>query len=60
MAPNGGGDGSSELPSASSASPDDGSSAPACPHCQAPLYKRHCKYVCPQHGVVIDCSDPFR
>ncbi|MFU8869314.1 HVO_2523 family zinc finger protein [Natronococcus sp.] len=34
--------------------------APTCPHCQAPMYKRHCKYVCPQHGVVIDCSDPFR
>lgn len=34
--------------------------APMCPHCRAPLYKRHCKYVCPQHGVVIDCSDPFR
>lgn len=33
---------------------------PTCPHCQATLYKRHCKYVCPQHGVVIDCSDPFR
>ena len=33
---------------------------PRCPDCQAPLYKRHCKYVCPQHGVVYDCSDPFR
>ncbi|MFC6718392.1 HVO_2523 family zinc finger protein [Natrialbaceae archaeon GCM10025810] len=32
---------------------------PACPFCDAPMYKRHCKYVCPQHGVVIDCSDPF-
>jgi len=34
--------------------------APRCPHCEAPMYKRHCKYVCPQHGVIIDCSDPFR
>ncbi|ELY57631.1 hypothetical protein C493_09126 [Natronolimnohabitans innermongolicus JCM 12255] len=36
------------------------SGAPTCPHCEAPLYKRHCKYVCPQHGPIIDCSDPFR
>ncbi|WP_254768955.1 HVO_2523 family zinc finger protein [Salinilacihabitans rarus] len=34
--------------------------APTCPFCEAPLYERHCKYVCPQHGVVVDCSDPFR
>lgn len=33
---------------------------PACPHCGQVMYKRHCKYVCPSHGVVIDCSDPFR
>ncbi len=33
---------------------------PSCPYCEAHLYKRHCKYVCPQHGVVYDCSDPFR
>jgi hypothetical protein len=32
---------------------------PSCPHCDAALFKRHCKYVCPQHGVVVDCSDPF-
>jgi uncharacterized Zn finger protein (UPF0148 family) len=31
----------------------------ACPMCGADLFKRHCKYVCPQHGVVVDCSDPF-
>ncbi|WP_436343998.1 HVO_2523 family zinc finger protein [Natronorubrum sp. FCH18a] len=37
----------------------DSSGAPTCPHCDAPLYKRHCKYVCPQHGPIIDCSDPF-
>lgn len=32
---------------------------PRCPACERPLYTRHCKYVCPQHGVVFDCSDPF-
>lgn len=32
---------------------------PACPRCEAALFKRHCKYVCPQHGVITDCSDPF-
>jgi uncharacterized Zn finger protein (UPF0148 family) len=31
-----------------------------CPMCNADLFKRHCKYVCPQHGVVADCADPFR
>jgi len=31
----------------------------ACPMCDAPVFERHCKYVCPQHGVVVDCSDPF-
>lgn len=30
-----------------------------CPYCETALYRRHCKYVCPQHGVIIDCSDPF-
>ncbi|QLC32649.1 hypothetical protein EFA46_001575 [Halarchaeum sp. CBA1220] len=30
-----------------------------CPLCERPMYKRHCKYVCPTHGVVVDCSDPF-
>jgi len=30
-----------------------------CPRCGTPLYRRHCKYVCPQHGVVMDCSDTF-
>ncbi|MFB6173435.1 MAG: HVO_2523 family zinc finger protein [Halobacteriales archaeon] len=34
--------------------------APACPACGATLRKRHCKFVCPNHGPVIDCSDPFR
>jgi len=23
------------------------------------MYHRHCKYVCPAHGVVYDCSDTF-
>nr|WP_303645317.1 HVO_2523 family zinc finger protein [Haloarchaeobius iranensis] len=27
--------------------------------CEEQLFKRHCKYLCPQHGVVVDCSDPF-
>lgn len=39
---------------------DRAAGAPRCPHCEAPMYKRHCKYVCPQHGVILDCSDPFR
>ncbi len=33
---------------------------PRCPRCGAGLRPQHCKYVCPNHGVVIDCSDPFR
>jgi len=30
-----------------------------CPICDAALYRRHCKYVCPNHGVVMDCADTF-
>ena len=30
-----------------------------CPRCGTPMYHRHCKYVCPAHGVVYDCSDTF-
>jgi hypothetical protein len=30
-----------------------------CPRCGTAMYRRHCKYVCPQHGVVYDCSDTF-
>ncbi|WP_255358276.1 HVO_2523 family zinc finger protein [Halorubrum sp. BV1] len=30
-----------------------------CPICETPMYHRHCKYVCPAHGVVYDCSDTF-
>ncbi|MFB6085298.1 MAG: HVO_2523 family zinc finger protein [Halodesulfurarchaeum sp.] len=33
---------------------------PVCPACDRALSRRHCKYVCPNHGVVFDCSDPFR
>jgi len=27
--------------------------------CETPMYHRHCKYVCPDHGVVFDCADTF-
>ncbi len=30
-----------------------------CPLCGASMHHRHCKYVCPEHGVVYDCSDTF-
>ena len=30
-----------------------------CPYCGAPMRHRHCKYVCPRHGVVYACSDTF-
>ncbi|WP_436909798.1 HVO_2523 family zinc finger protein [Halosimplex marinum] len=30
-----------------------------CPRCEERLYERHCKYVCPNHGPIYDCSDPF-
>jgi hypothetical protein len=30
-----------------------------CPLCGTPMRRRHCKYVCPNHGVVYDCSDTF-
>ena len=32
---------------------------PNCPQCERTLFERHCKYVCPAHGVIFDCSDPF-
>ncbi|MFD1646429.1 HVO_2523 family zinc finger protein [Haloarchaeobius litoreus] len=38
---------------------DDARADRRCPMCEERLFKRHCKYVCPQHGVVVDCSDPF-
>jgi len=36
-----------------------GSGGRPCPVCESPMYHRHCKYVCPAHGVVYDCSDTF-
>ncbi|WP_268952118.1 HVO_2523 family zinc finger protein [Salinigranum halophilum] len=30
-----------------------------CPLCGASMDHRHCKYICPEHGVVYDCSDTF-
>lgn len=30
-----------------------------CPRCGEAMIHRHCKYVCPVHGVVYDCSDTF-
>jgi len=30
-----------------------------CPRCGTAMDHRHCKYVCPVHGVVYDCSDTF-
>jgi hypothetical protein len=30
-----------------------------CPRCERQMYSRHCKYVCPEHGVVFDCADTF-
>jgi hypothetical protein len=38
---------------------DDTSGGRPCPICEEPMYSRHCKYVCPQHGVVYDCADTF-
>jgi len=37
---------------------DDAGGRP-CPMCERPMTHRHCKYVCPEHGVVYDCSDTF-
>jgi hypothetical protein len=37
--------------------PDD--AGRRCPICEAAMYERHCKYVCPNHGVVYDCADTF-
>ena len=30
-----------------------------CPQCGEGMYRRHCKYVCPNHGTMFDCSDTF-
>jgi hypothetical protein len=37
----------------------NGAGGRPCPLCETPMYHRHCKYVCPAHGVVYDCSDTF-
>ena len=39
--------------------PDDATHGPTCPSCGSSLFERHCKYVCPNHGVVFDCADTF-
>jgi hypothetical protein len=38
---------------------EDGTGGRPCPACGRAMYRRHCKYVCPSHGVVFDCSDTF-
>ncbi|SDF56626.1 HVO_2523 family zinc finger protein [Halorientalis regularis] len=38
---------------------DSDSGGRPCPMCERPMYSRHCKYVCPEHGVVYDCADTF-
>ena len=52
--------GATDDSSATADGDERGAGPPTCPHCRATLYKRHCKYVCPQHGPIIDYSDPFR
>jgi len=37
----------------------DAGEGPRCPQCDAELFERHCKYVCPHHGVIMDCGDTF-
>jgi len=37
----------------------DGSGGRPCPVCDRAMTHRHCKYVCPEHGVVYDCADTF-
>ncbi|KTG09268.1 hypothetical protein AUR64_15895 [Haloprofundus marisrubri] len=43
----------------SDAESDDGPRGRPCPFCETPMQHRHCKYICPAHGVVYDCSDTF-
>nr|WP_281194994.1 HVO_2523 family zinc finger protein [Halorubrum sp. F4] len=38
---------------------DDDHGGRPCPRCGEAMVHRHCKYVCPVHGVVYDCSDTF-
>lgn len=28
--------------------------------CNENVYVKHCKIICEEHGVIADCSDPFR
>ncbi|WP_290814383.1 HVO_2523 family zinc finger protein [Halovivax sp.] len=49
-----------DRPDPESSRADEDRRGPPCPFCEAGMDKRHCKYVCPNHGVVYDCSDPFR
>jgi len=37
----------------------DGPAGRPCPICGEGMIHRHCKYVCPTHGVIYDCSDTF-
>jgi hypothetical protein len=39
--------------------PDTGGPSRRCPLCGTEIHTRHCKLVCPNHGVIADCSDPF-
>ncbi|GAB3680152.1 hypothetical protein GCM10028857_02490 [Salinarchaeum chitinilyticum] len=43
----------------STAGGDDEAEGRPCPACGESMYRRHCKYVCPKHGVVYDCADTF-
>jgi predicted RNA-binding Zn-ribbon protein involved in translation (DUF1610 family) len=44
---------------AAEADADGRSDGRPCPQCGASMHRRHCKYVCPNHGVVYDCADTF-
>ena len=37
----------------------EGTTDRPCPLCGEGLVYRHCKYVCPCHGVAYDCADTF-
>ncbi len=54
----GGADGTDD-PEREAADSADGECGRPCPRCASAMIHRHCKYVCPQHGVVFDCSDTF-
>ena len=52
-------DGATTDAASSEATRSDGPQGRPCPFCGASMVHRHCKYVCPEHGVVYDCSDTF-